>query len=358
MTFRSSTRRQDRWRGTFWSKSDPRVGVSVAAAGRDRDGMARSAVSSLRTELIALRSHRGASIEKLDGPQYAGLRNLDAVSDYLRRHPSLTEADRNVAAYRVIACTVERLILRPDWNVILQVTLNLGQGESTLSARQRSLMVELVDPQRRNRDTSTIAAMSEKAFERLQNEAYVQLAGVLATLDTSPCDVDRPPSSIDLQLTVTLDAADLGWLTNALRLDPRPHIRDEIAQAAISLLPQGAGAARAELLGASSPSDIFVALLVAAQRYLKEEGGGYRWSGPGDPVEQLRKGWGAGWIIRVPGDGDLRWRLGFRSRRSRSRVSQQLAYAALRIESGMTLRSWRYWLADDGSPQGVPSEQE
>lgn len=133
----------------------------------------------LRAELIELRASTGISALRVR--EYAPkIMALPATTFELGRR-GLHQSDRHVAAQLVIECAVFAM-RRSDWSAIATRTLNIqGKHGNSLTERRRHLRIEM--------------CLSEKQYARLEEETYIELAGLVAACKPSPClDTEtRPP---------------------------------------------------------------------------------------------------------------------------------------------------------------------
>ncbi|MGY1651771.1 hypothetical protein [Geodermatophilus sp. SYSU D01119] len=143
-----------------------------------------AASKDVLAELQLLRQREGISMRKIeDGCPH--LRRLRATTHELTLR-RLAQGDRHVAAYNVIRCAVDKLVMRTRLNIILTRTLNLhGPDDSDLDFRRRALQKEM--------------QRSERAYRRLEDEAYTHLAGALVSSEQSPCEAQplRPKQAAE-----------------------------------------------------------------------------------------------------------------------------------------------------------------
>lgn len=227
--------------------------------GRGESGSTRTPAGSgqpdskaILQELVSLRQYSGVSILRILelAPE---LQRLPATHFELRRR-GLQPGDEPVAAYYTLKCAVDFWVPRPDLHRVLIRSLNFSQEESSLTKRREDLQAEF--------------CWSKKAYERLEAEAYLQLAGRLVSAILSPCDDEKvldEPISFDFRLTV--DRADqLQFLLTLLSGERRPSVVDAVSQRVLAMLPRGRSAANyhsaAELNRASAECRFLLACVM------------------------------------------------------------------------------------------------
>jgi hypothetical protein len=173
-------------------------------------------------ELITLRQRDGMSMRKLrDCP---AIKSLPAVREELRRR-NLDLSDLHVAAYEALKCGVRSLVARTDYSKILSRTLNIDSDDRGLDDRRALLRAELY--------------ISEKAYRRLEDEAYLHFAGVLVIERQAPCDQTgaATPRDFVFDLRVTATAEDIASLLNLISFERRHEIYQRLSNALIEALP-------------------------------------------------------------------------------------------------------------------------
>ena len=179
-------------------------------------------------ELIVLRQQDGLTMRRVrdHGPRLCALR---ITTDQLQRR-RLDESDRHVAAYEVVQCAVNSLVPRSDFSRVLAKTLNLAGDEGTLGRRRDRLRSELY--------------ISEKAYKRLEEEAYVHLAGALVAAERSPC-AGLPSdhlAEIAFDLRITTTAEQLLKVLTLLSFERRETVRNLLGDALMEVLPNARAA--------------------------------------------------------------------------------------------------------------------
>lgn len=177
-------------------------------------------------ELTELRGHSGMTILRIKelAPR---LQELPVTKDECRRLD--LPAEYPTGAYRAVVCTIDNRIGRTDLKRVLRRTLNIDGENSNLEDRRRSLMAELY--------------MGKRAYVRLEDEAYVQLSGMLVSTRTSPCtDTERPadaPFIVDVVKRVMRfrSQTELARALVLLTVEPNRRDQEELAQAILRLLP-------------------------------------------------------------------------------------------------------------------------
>lgn len=194
---------------------------------------------------------------------------MTATAAELERR-ALSVADTHVAAYHVIRCAIDFLIMRPDLTRVLLHTLNFGSAtgegtnQSTLTTRRGDLRTEFF--------------WSAKTYERVEEEAYVQLAGELVSISTTPClepwqpDDNRRP--VQLELTLTLEQkSDLHYLLTLFAVDHRHRVQNAVASLVLDRLPNARTAI--ELLDPAmamdEPRAVARSLIAASALALRDE---------------------------------------------------------------------------------------
>ncbi|MYW94944.1 hypothetical protein G3I59_31185 [Amycolatopsis rubida] len=176
-------------------------------------------------ELTKLKSRKGISMLRIQ-ESAKDLQRLRVTLDEAA-HRNLSAEDHHVAAFFALQCTVERAIGRPDWAYILRHTLNFKGEANNLEDRRITLRSEL--------------ASFGNSYDKLEGEAYAELAGVLIASSRSWCRDEETlanhPVSIDVQLT--LQAADLRLLLTFLSVDSRENILSDIREEIARRLPRG-----------------------------------------------------------------------------------------------------------------------
>mgnify|MGYP000919523139 CR=1 FL=1 len=192
----------------------------------------RPTTDDVLADLVALRGHRGITILRVK-ELATHLQHLRATESELAKL-RLSPEDVHSAAYQVVKCAVHESVERPDLQEILAITLNFASRNSNLTERREVARHHLI--------------LSAKEYDRLEREAYMQLAGELALLPSSPCrytdDVDAvvgEKESAKLDITITFnDVRDLARLLAVLNVSERVAVRDQIALRVLELIPEGA----------------------------------------------------------------------------------------------------------------------
>jgi hypothetical protein len=114
-----------------------------------------------------------------------------------------------------------------------------------------------------------------KSYNRLEVEAYVQLAGVLIAAERSPCrDADALPSSVNLDIKLVLEQEDdIRWLLTLLTLDKRPRAQRAISRQLINRLPIGQGVVREQVSRRLHAVAIARYLIAVTLLRLRDDGG-------------------------------------------------------------------------------------
>lgn len=176
----------------------------------------------VRRELIELRSRAGMSMRKIRDISTAIVR-LPMVDDELRRRP-LAESDRHVAAYEVIRCAVRRLVPRTDLSYILRETLNINGEDSEGLERRRTAV-------------RTALFLQEKPYSRLEEEAYINLAGAMVVAAQSPCREGGGEAKLQVNFSVEASPEAVSYLLNLLSIEDRLAVRAELSRAVLDALP-------------------------------------------------------------------------------------------------------------------------
>lgn len=175
-------------------------------------------------ELITLRQRDGMSMRKLrDRP---AIKNLPAVREELRRR-KLDASDLHVAAYEALKCGVRSLVARTDYSKILSRTLNIDGDDKGLDDRRAILRTELY--------------LTEKAYRRIEDDAYLHFAGVLVVERQAPCDQASVAALSDIvfDLRVTASPEDIANLLNLISYERRNEIYQMLGRTLIEALPNG-----------------------------------------------------------------------------------------------------------------------
>lgn len=192
------------------------------------------ASSSVLRDLIHLRSRYGITMRKVK-EHCPHLRQLAVVRLELARR-RLDAGDLHVAAYETVRCAVRQIVPRTDHRRVLWHTLNIdGDLADSLDARRRRVSEELY--------------LSDKAYLRLEEEAYLELAGALVAAVRSPCEDDATPVTVDIQLTLSPER--LAYFLNLLSYEPRVDVRDSLGIALLQVLPNARN-----FLGFNIPVDL------------------------------------------------------------------------------------------------------
>lgn len=173
-------------------------------------------------ELITLRQRDGMSMRKLrDCP---AIKSLPAVHEELRRR-KLDLSDLHVAAYEALKCGVRSLVARTDYSKILSRTLNIDSDDKGLDDRRATLRAELY--------------LTEKAYRRLEDEAYLHFAGVLVIERQAPCDRVSTVAlgEIVLDLRVTASTEDIANILNLISFERRHEVHQKLGHTLIEALP-------------------------------------------------------------------------------------------------------------------------
>ena len=197
----------------------------------------------LYEELTGLRQREGITLRKLRD-SCPGLQGLPATTDQLLRS-QLADADRHVAAFEVVKCAITRGINRTDFAHILGGTLALPASDGRhrhgryvpqdLTGRRRELAIEL--------------HVTEKALRRLEEDAYVELAGQLVAAEQSPCRADpeidgriatASSDTLVISLEIGGDAELLLRLLSELSVERRKLSREALAHAVFNHVPRAA----------------------------------------------------------------------------------------------------------------------
>lgn len=179
------------------------------------------ASSLVLRDLIQLRSRDGITMRKIKD-LCPHLQRLTVVRLELVRL-QLDAGDLYIAAYETVRCAVRQIVPRTDHRQILAVTLNIdGDRAPDLAAR-------------RHRAAAEVNMYSEKGYARLEEEAYVQLAGALLAATRSPCEVDG--SQVTLNIQVSLAPERLAEFLNQLTYEPRAFVRSQLDVALLRALP-------------------------------------------------------------------------------------------------------------------------
>ena len=178
------------------------------------------ASSHVLRDLISLRSRQGITMRKVK-EQCPHLQQLTAVRLELARR-RLAPSDLHVAAHEVVCCAVRQIVPRTEHRRVLWHTLNIeGDLAESLDARRRRVSAELY--------------LSEKAYHRLEEEAYLELAGALVGAVQSPCEDGAEP--IHLNIQISLSPERLADFLNLLTYEPRLMVRDSLGIALLQALP-------------------------------------------------------------------------------------------------------------------------
>jgi hypothetical protein len=205
----------------------------VGAPELDRQAPVPASADVLR-ELVVLRQRDGISMHKLR-ERCPLLLGLPVTSHELARR-QLDETDRHVAAYEMLKCAVTALIPRSDLSRIAAQTLNVMGGNSNLDQRRNRLQAELY--------------LTDKAYRRLEVEAFTHLAGVLVAADRSPCTgtPGEHLSQIEFDLHVSTSSAQLLQILTLLSFERRQTIRDQLGSLLLEPLPNAQAALQDDLL--------------------------------------------------------------------------------------------------------------
>lgn len=175
----------------------------------------------LLEELKELRRHRGASLLKVRNGATA-LMNLPVVDDQMQFANS---DDRDVCAYSVLRCAVERF---PEESIpyrILTYSLNFDWLiPLVLTDRMSSLSIDL--PASRN------------TLEGMVTSVYEDLAAFLITSRKSPCRARRPSQAERIRITIDGPKEDLTHLLRELVRTERSHERQGLSVQISDLLPR------------------------------------------------------------------------------------------------------------------------
>ncbi len=181
-------------------------------------------VEAVQSELEQLRRYSGISIARVRerAPMICG---LPCTADELRRR-RLDPSDSHLAADAVIRCGASRLVRRSDLARILADTLNFDGYAHYLEGRRTTLR--------------SLLGLSEYQFDRVEREAYTELAGHLVAATRSPCD-DKSSTSDGTE--ESLFRSDLDGVERLARLllhlvaETRANRREGVVDAIGELLP-------------------------------------------------------------------------------------------------------------------------
>jgi hypothetical protein len=190
--------------------------------------LAQPRLDDVLAALVKVRQRQGITQEDIDA--HPALLDLRCTRAEMAR---VGLQDPGPAAYQVIRCTVSKAISRCDLRDILYVTLNLGDdyGE-TLELRRTWLKGKL--------------GLSTNPYFERETTAYRELASVLLTQATTPCDDEA--DSVPVEVVARLDgrAAEAGGvlvdllreLVRSLMAEEIEHYRESLANAILDLLPE------------------------------------------------------------------------------------------------------------------------
>lgn len=136
------------------------------------ESAARPTLREIRRELVLLRTaSRGVTQERIQKVAKT-MQRLPVVDREMDRAGI---ADRSVATQSVLECAVRNIIRDEQFQIILEMTLNLYGSQPSLY-------------QRRLAAQDRIDVWVPKTYSRIEESAYVELAAVLIRLDRSPCE--------------------------------------------------------------------------------------------------------------------------------------------------------------------------
>lgn len=200
----------------------------------------RSSAADIERELIHLRQYEGMSILKIREKCPATMA-LPATTHELERL-QMANSDRSVAAHRVINCAIQALIYRTDYAQILSGCLNIRPETSRDDAgKTKAVLLDL----RRSRLKAQLHVGS-KAYRRLEDEAFVELAATLIMCRQSPCgDTDgglRPSANAAFNAISAYDPR-LDQILNIFGYEQRSPVRAAYAAKFLESVPNGVQAA-------------------------------------------------------------------------------------------------------------------
>lgn len=216
------------------------------------------ATEQVLSDLVAVRAHGGITILRVK-EHATYLQRLRATQDEISTR-NLAADDVHAAAFHVVKCAVSNAIERTDHREILTATLNLNAAAENLTGRRLTVRNRLV--------------MSAKEFQRVEQESYMQLAGELVMMISTPCPFEDSKGAFaahtaKLGITVTFnDVDEIVRLLAMIDLENRTLIRERLALRVLSLLPNGAGPA---LAGTDSLSTSLNRLVWAAASNLEDQ---------------------------------------------------------------------------------------
>lgn len=201
-------------------------------------GAPRASSSVLYAELTSLRQQEGVTLRKLRDESPA-LCSTPATLDQLRRRGYAVD-DRHLAALDVLRCAIERLVLRTDFAEILRETLQVHEYSAS---GERRLNSPTSLTERRLRLLGQLS-LTLKQLRRLEEDAYVELAGALARLSSSPCPdeadwlqaFEQSGGDVNFTINVKGDRGELTQLLKLLLIETRPVSREGLAQAVLKHL--------------------------------------------------------------------------------------------------------------------------